>query len=204
MIIEQTIDRLTQMKLFGMSESVKKRISRPDHRDLSLSDMLGLIVDDEWIYRDNKRRQLREGAAKFKDKQATIESIEYGPARGFTKSQVLELAQLTWVTKKQNLAVTGPTGSGKSWLAQSLGQQACREGLKVLFLRQPAHSPDLGCEGDTRAASAFKTSLESNRADHRRSRREPYDRRSSQRSFGSPRRSLQLRIDDHHVATAGG
>jgi len=138
MIIEQTIDRLTQMKLFGMSESVKKRISRPDHRDLSLSDMLGLIVDDEWIYRDNKRRQLREGAAKFKDKQATIESIEYSAARGFTKSQILELAQLTWVTKKQNLAVTGPTGSGKSWLAQSLGQQACREGLKVLFLRQPA------------------------------------------------------------------
>lgn len=137
MIIEQTIDKLYQMKLFGMAESVKERISRPDHRDLSLSDMLGLIVDDEWIYRDNKRRALREAGAKFKDKPATIESIDYHGARGFTKAQILELAQLTWVKKHQNIAFTGATGSGKSWLAQALGHQACREGLRVLFVRQP-------------------------------------------------------------------
>ena len=92
MIIEQTIDQLYRMKLFGMAESVKARISSPDHRDLSVSDMLGLIVDDETIYRDNKRRSLRESAAKFKDKPATIESIEYEAGRGFTKSQFLELA----------------------------------------------------------------------------------------------------------------
>lgn len=137
MIIEQTIDQLYRMKLFGMAESVKARISSPDHRDLSVSDMLGLIVDDETIYRDNKRRALRESAAKFKDKPATIESIEYEAGRGFTKSQFLELAQLHWVKKHQNLALTGKTGTGKSWLAQALGQQACREGLRVLFARQP-------------------------------------------------------------------
>ncbi len=137
MIIEQTIDKLYQMKLFGMADSVKERISRPDHRDLSVSDILGLIVDDEWIYRDNKRRVLRETGAKFKDRQATIESIDYKGKRGFTKAQVLELAQLQWVKKKQNLAITGPTGAGKSWIAQALGHQACREGLRVLFVRQP-------------------------------------------------------------------
>lgn len=137
MLIEQTIDKLYQMKLFGLAASVKDRISRPDHRDLSVSDILGLMVDDEWIYRDNKRRVLRESSAKFKDKQATIESVEYRADRGFTKSQVLELAQLQWVKKKQNLAITGPTGAGKSWIAQALGHQACREGLRVLFVRQP-------------------------------------------------------------------
>jgi DNA replication protein DnaC len=137
MLIEQTIDKLYQMKLFGLAESVKSRISRPDHRELSVSDILGLIVDDEWIYRDNKRRVLRETGAKFKDKQATIESIDYKGKRGFTKAQVLELAQLQWVKKKQNLVFTGPTGAGKSWVAQALGNQACREGLRVLFIRQP-------------------------------------------------------------------
>lgn len=137
MLIEQTIDKLYQMKLFGLAESVKSRISRPDHRELSVSDILGLIVDDEWIYRDNKRRVLRETGAKFKDKQATIESIDYKGKRGFTKTQVLELAQLQWVKKKQNLVFTGPTGAGKSWVAQALGNQACREGLRVLFIRQP-------------------------------------------------------------------
>jgi DNA replication protein DnaC len=137
MIIEQTIDKLYQMKLIGMAESVKGRIARPDHRDLSISDILGLIVDDEWIYRDNKRRALREAGAKFKDKQATIESIDYHGARGCTKDQLLELAQLVWIKKCQNLAITGPTGAGKSWIAQALGTQACRQGLRVLFVRQP-------------------------------------------------------------------
>ena len=138
MIIEQTIDKLYQMKLFGMAESAKTRLARSDHRDISTSDWLGLLVDDEWVYRDNKRRALRESAAKFKDKQATLESITYKKDRGFTKSQILELGQLQWVKKHQNLVITGPTGAGKSWLAQAIGQQACREGLRVLFIRQPS------------------------------------------------------------------
>ncbi len=137
MIIEQTVHKLHEMKLFGMAESVKARTARTDHGDLCISDFLGLIVDDEWIYRDNKRRALRESGAKFKDKQATIESIDYQGKRGFTKAQLLELSQLTWVKKHQNLAITGSTGTGKSWLAQALGHQACRNGLRVLFIRQP-------------------------------------------------------------------
>lgn len=137
MIIEQTIDKLYQMKLFGMADSVKARNSRSDHGDLCISDYLGLIVDDEWIYRDNKRRAIRESGAKFKDKQATMESIDYQWKRSFTKAQLLELSQLTWVKKHQNLAITGATGAGKSWMAQALGHQACSEGLRVLFIRQP-------------------------------------------------------------------
>ena len=138
MVIEQTIERLQQMKLFGMSKSLKERLSRADHKDLSVSEMLGLIVDDEWIYRDNKRREMREKGAKFKDKQASIESLDFtGKPRGITKSQVLEYAQLHWMKKKQNLAITGLTGAGKSWIAQALGNQACREGFRVLFAREP-------------------------------------------------------------------
>ena len=133
----QTLEKLYQMKLFGMAESLKERLSRVDHNDLPVSDLIGLIIDDEWIYRDNRRRKLRESAAKFKDKQATIETIEYEAVRGFNKSRLLEFAQLNWVRKKQNLIITGQTGVGKSWLAQALGNQACREGLRVLFVRQP-------------------------------------------------------------------
>ena len=137
MINAQTTERLNEMKLFGMAGSIKDRLSRPDHSDLPVSDLIGLIVDDEWIYRDNRRRKSRESAAKFKDKQATVETIEYEASRGFKKSQLLELAQLHWVKRHQNLIITGKTGVGKSWLAQSLGNQACREGLRVLFIRQP-------------------------------------------------------------------
>jgi DNA replication protein DnaC len=137
MIIEQTIDKLYRMKLFGMAESVKDRLSRSDHQDLAVSDLLGLIVDDECMYRDNKRMTSRLAGAKFKDKSATMESIEYKGERGVTKSQLLEFAKLSWVKKHQNLAITGLTGVGKSWIAQALGNEACREGMRVLFLRQP-------------------------------------------------------------------
>ena len=138
MINEQTMQRLAQMKLFAMSESIKTRMARSDHQDLSISDFLGLIVDDEWISRDNKRRREREASAKFKEKDATLENIQYGAKRGFTKSKILELAQLHWVKEHQNLAITGATGVGKSWIAQSLGHQACRQGLRVLFIRETA------------------------------------------------------------------
>lgn len=137
MIIEQTIDKLYQMKLFGMAQAVKDRLTRSDHRDIPVSDFLGLIVDDEWVYRDNKRMHSRLHGAKFKDKGATVESLNYKGERGITKSQVLELAKLSWIKKHQNLSVTGLTGVGKSWIAQALGHQACREGFKVLFARQP-------------------------------------------------------------------
>lgn len=138
MINEQTLERLHQMKLFAMAGSIKDRLARPDHRDLSHSDMIGLIVDDEWIDRDNRRRKLRESAARFKDRQATVETVEYDATRGFKKSQFLELARLEWVSKRQNIILTGMTGVGKSWLAQALGNEACRKGLRVWFIRQPA------------------------------------------------------------------
>ena len=137
MIIEQTLEKLTKMKLFGMAKSIKERLDRQEHRDLAVSDFLGLIIDDEWLYRDNKQMKAREAGAKFKDKEAAIENIDYSEIRGFTKSQLLELAQLNWIRKHQNLAVTGKTGVGKSWIAQAIGHQACRNGLRVLFARQP-------------------------------------------------------------------
>lgn len=137
MIIEQTIDRLYQMKLFGMAESVKDRLARPDHRDLPISDFLGLVVDDECVYRDNKRMQSRLAGAKFKERDATLETVDYKGERGITKSQLLEFAKLSWIKKHQNISITGLTGVGKSWVAQALGHQACREGMKVLFVRQP-------------------------------------------------------------------
>jgi DNA replication protein DnaC len=137
MIIEQTIDKLYRMKLFGMAQSAKDRLSRADHRDLPVSDILGLIVDDECVYRDNKRMHSRLQGAKFKDKEASVESIEYGGSRGIKKSEMLEFAKLSWIKKHQNIAITGLTGVGKSWIAQSLGNQACREGMRVLFARQP-------------------------------------------------------------------
>jgi DNA replication protein DnaC len=136
MIIEQTISKLNQMKLFGMASAVTKRLSSPDHQDLSISDFLGLVVDEEYLDRENRRMSARLRGAKFKD-QAAMESIDYSADRSLKKAQMLELANLEWIGKKQNVAFTGPSGVGKSYLAQALGNAACRKGHTVSYLRLP-------------------------------------------------------------------
>lgn len=137
MLLEQTIDKLNQMKLFGMAGGLKERLTRADHAEMSAADIVGLIVDDEWLYRDNKRMTSRLTGAKFKDKAACIEDIQYKGSRGLKKSLVLDLAQNRWITAHQNILFTGPSGSGKSYIAQALGQNACRAGIMVQYLRMP-------------------------------------------------------------------
>jgi DNA replication protein DnaC len=137
MLTEQTNEKLAQMKLFGMLNSVKDRLPRVDHQSLSFSELLGLIVDDEWLYRNNKKMTARLKGAKFKEQTACIENIEYNTNRGLKKTQVLELAQNRWIDAHQNILITGPSGAGKSYLAQALGNHSCRQGLGVQYIRSP-------------------------------------------------------------------
>jgi DNA replication protein DnaC len=137
MLIEQTLQKLREMKLHQMARSMDERLARADHQDLSVQEVFGLIVDDEWLYRENTRLEARLRGAKFKEKEACMENVDYKAARGLKKQMMLELEKLTWIEKKQNVALTGPAGAGKSYLAQALGQRACRQGYRVTYLRLP-------------------------------------------------------------------
>ena len=104
---------------------------------------MGLVVDDEWIVRENRRLAKRIAGARFRERNACVEDIDYEAGRGISKSLILELAQNRWIDKRQNLLITGPTGAGKSYLARALGQQACRAGHTVMYLRLPKFLPGL-------------------------------------------------------------
>lgn len=135
MILEQTLDKLNSMKLFGMAASLKERLERTDHQSLDKSEFVGLLTDDEWVYRENRKFSTRLKAAKFKERAAAIESIDYKTSRGLRKDQILELAQNRWIGAHHSILITGPSGSGKSFLAQALGLNACRQGFSVEYLR---------------------------------------------------------------------
>ena len=135
MLAEQTIEKMMEMKMFKMAESFKERLSRPDHQSLSQSEFVGFLIDDEYQERQTKKLTSRLRVAKFKQAQACMENIDYQFKRGLRKSQMLDLAQMEWVKKKQNIAFTGPSGVGKSYLAQALGHQACLRGLSVMYVR---------------------------------------------------------------------
>ena len=135
MLIEQTVDKLVSMKMYKMAESLKERLSRSDHQSLDKAEFLGLLVDDEFQDRQNKKMTSRLRSAQFKESQACIENIEYHKDRGIKKTTILELAQNHWVKKHQNMVLTGPSGAGKSYLAQAFGNNLCRNGFTVMYTR---------------------------------------------------------------------
>ena len=137
MLLEQTHEKMIAMKLYGMAGSLQERLERADHQSLSKEEFLGLLVDDEWLYRENRKLATRLRVAKFKERDAAIENIDYRTPRGLRKTQVLELAQNRWISAHQSILITGPSGAGKSYLAQALGLNACRNGFTVQYLRLP-------------------------------------------------------------------
>jgi DNA replication protein DnaC len=137
MLLQQTITKLNEMKLYGMAKSLTERTSRPDHADLSVSDFVSFLVDDEWTDRQNRRLTSRLRLARFKDSAACVESIDYDADRGLKKTKFLEFLQNHWIDKHQNIVLTGPSGSGKSYLAQAVGNHLCRSGHGVTYMRMP-------------------------------------------------------------------
>lgn len=134
MLVEQTMEKLAQMKLHGMARAMRQWIDQPKHADVAPADLVGLLVDAEWLYRENRKLELRLKNAKLKQ-PACIEDIDYAHARGLTKAVVLDLASCRWAPAHQNIILTGHTGVGKSYLACALGQKACREGFSVVYRR---------------------------------------------------------------------
>lgn len=136
MLTQETLHKLRSMRLYQMAKSLEEKVSSPAHAELTAAELLGLIVDDEWVARENAGLAARLRYAKFKDR-AAMEDIDFKVNRGLSKPVMLELLQLRWLEQKQNVAFTGPSGAGKSYLAQALGNKACRDGHRVMYLRLP-------------------------------------------------------------------
>ena len=137
MLINPLKDKLTTLKLTGMLEALEEQIRMPDLvRDLSFEDRMGLVVDREIALQESLRTGRRLKAAKLR-MSASIENIDFRVPRGLKKPLILSLADGAWIENHQNILITGPTGIGKSYVAEALGQKACRQGHRVLLLRVP-------------------------------------------------------------------
>jgi DNA replication protein DnaC len=134
MLLEQTLEKLNSMKLFGMAKAMREWTEQTQDRDISPTDLMGFLTDAEWVSRENRKLQTRVAMARFK-LEACVEDIDYGHARNLAKSEIMELASSKWVQQHQNIILTGHTGLGKSYLACALGQKACRDGFTVIYRR---------------------------------------------------------------------
>ncbi len=125
------------LKLAALAEAWAAQQKNPEMAKVSFDERLGLLVDAQWLFRENLRlgRCLRE--AKLRIGNACVEDIDYPAQRELDKSVVRQLATCRWVAEHQNVAITGMTGTGKTYLACALAQQACRKGYRALYRRAP-------------------------------------------------------------------
>lgn len=134
MLLEQTMEKLTSLRLMGMVSALRQRASGPRDAQLSAEDLVGLLADAEWIWRENNKLSARLRKAQFKE-SACLEDIDYDLHAGLPKTLIIELASSRWIVSKKNVLATGPTGAGKTFMACALGNKACRDGHTVLYRR---------------------------------------------------------------------
>ena len=136
MLQQHTLDKLHALRLTGMAAAFEQQLAQPTFQELSFEERFALLLDQEILYRDNRRLARLLKAAKLRV-GACVEDIDYRHPRGIDRSFMSTLASCQWVQRHQNLTITGPAGSGKTWLACALGHQACRLGSSVRYVRLP-------------------------------------------------------------------
>jgi DNA replication protein DnaC len=136
MLINQTLEHLRNLKLTAMAQALEEQMEQPATFDLSFEERLSLLVMREITDRENRRLQRLLKTARLKQ-AACVEDIDYRHPRGLDKSLMATLAGGDWIRRGANVHLTGQTGTGKSWLACALGNQACRMGWSVRYERVP-------------------------------------------------------------------
>lgn len=135
MLNEPTLEKLRAMRLDGMATSWLEQQKDTAATKLAFDERFGMLVDSEWMHRENKRLRRALKEAKLKLSQACVEDIDYPPRRDLDKAVVRQLSSCRWVEEHQAILITGPTGTGKTYVACALAQQACRKGFRAVYRR---------------------------------------------------------------------
>ena len=126
----QTLEKLKSMRLFGMERAFQTTLET--RTDYTPDQMITYLVETEWEDRQDRKLRRYLKSARFRY-QASVEEVSFDPTRNLDKNAFIRLADTSFITKKENVIITGLTGTGKSFLASALGHQACIKGHKSLY-----------------------------------------------------------------------
>jgi DNA replication protein DnaC len=134
---EPTVQKLHALRLGSMAEAWQTQQRDAKTSALAFDERFALLVDAEYLARDNRRlgRLLKD--AELRIPHACLEDVDTANNRGVDRAMLRQLASGVWVTDHLNVLVTGPTGVGKSYIASAIGQGACRRRQRVLYRRIP-------------------------------------------------------------------
>jgi len=123
---------LKRLRLSGLLSTLEVRLQEAQGNQLSHTEFLELIVNDEIAIREDRAIARRIKAAKFRALKS-IEDFDFSFNPSIPRRQIMELATCRFLRERRDLLFTGPPGVGKSHLAQAIGHQAAKMGYPVLY-----------------------------------------------------------------------
>ena len=133
-MLHQSVEKLRALRLSGMARALEAQLALPETARLSFDERLAMLIDREEIDRHNAALTQRLRLARLRE-AACLEDIDYRKPRGLDRSLIHSLAAGRWLAEHHNVLVLGKTGTGKSFIACALGNQAARDGHSVRYQR---------------------------------------------------------------------
>ncbi len=128
----QTIEKLKQMRLGAMAQLHLQHLKDNRIENITADEYLALLTDHQWEDRQNRKIERLLKQAGFKQ-QANLADINYTQNRNLDRNMFSRLGTLDFITRKENIILTGASGVGKSYLAQALGHQGCLMEYKTIY-----------------------------------------------------------------------
>ena len=124
---------LRHLGLSGIAASLETRLVQAQAEQLALADFLALLLQDELTRRADRLLTRRLTEAHFRDPDKTLDGFDFAFNKKMDRRLVFELATGRFVTQREDAVFLGPPGTGKSHLAQAIGQAAIQQGYRVRY-----------------------------------------------------------------------
>ena len=128
------LDRaLRALRLSGMADVLDARLRHAQAERLPPLDLIAMLVNDELQRRQDRLLERRRVQARFRDPSRSLDSFDFTFNKKMNRALLFELATGRFITQREDILLIGPPGSGKSHLAQALGQAAIQQGHRVHY-----------------------------------------------------------------------
>ena len=135
------LDRaLRQLRLGGIAAILETRLRQAQVEAMTPIDLISCLVSDELTRRGDRLLERRRKQAQFRDPQKTLDNFDFDFNKKMNRSLVFDLATGSFIAKHDDSLFLGPPGSGKSHLAQAIGQAAIQQGYRVLYRETQRYS----------------------------------------------------------------